>query len=518
MEVVEEAPEGARTPSEAPDQAAEEAPGVSEGGGPEEATEETPAEDADTESDSAESEEAEEAEEAEQPEEEEGEAQEEEAQEEQAQEEEAQEEEAQEEAGEAEEGMGEAEEEPEEKAEEEPEEKAEEEEEEEEEESGGDWASAEERESDEEEEEEEEAGEEQAAGGPEEEEAREKAPDEEELRLQEQQLRSELVEQYRGLMSERNRLHQYNLHLQHKISHALRKKKSNEASVEASKTSVEDTPEKEQTYQRYLASLEELKKQHGEDVEWYQRELEQLRKHCQEKLDRAEAEWRALQALKRQVMLQAMGSCLAGGKPAALRQVEHLQGVEDRKEREMSAVRLENVQLKQCLALLEERMRAQEELTEGLHLIDFEQLKIENQTFNEKVEERNEELLKLHHKVTSHVQIISHVKEKLQFVELENLGLRARLLDLDAQVAQRRDALTKTKMARDSLRADNVRLHQKCGLLGKEVLLRDLEQKVDQMELLSRRLEALKHRHAGLTLACTGLQRKIKESRAFLPA
>lgn len=32
----------------------------------------------------------------------------------------------------------------------------------------------------------------------------------------------------------------------------------------------------------------------------------------------------------------------------------------------------------------------QEELAAGLHLIDFEQLKIENQTYNEKIEERNE--------------------------------------------------------------------------------------------------------------------------------
>ena len=36
------------------------------------------------------------------------------------------------------------------------------------------------------------------------------------------------------------------------------------------------------------------------------------------------------------------------------------------------------------------RFTPQEELAEGLHLIDFEQLKIENQTYNEKIEERNE--------------------------------------------------------------------------------------------------------------------------------
>jgi hypothetical protein len=51
-----------------------------------------------------------------------------------------------------------------------------------------------------------------------------------------------------------------------------------------------------------------------------------------------------------------------------------------------------------------------------LHLIDFEQLKIENQTLNEKIEERNEELDKLREKITKNVVIISHTREKLQFV------------------------------------------------------------------------------------------------------
>ena len=46
----------------------------------------------------------------------------------------------------------------------------------------------------------------------------------------------------------------------------------------------------------------------------------------------------------------------------------------------------------------------------GLHLIDFEQLKIENQTLNEKIEERNEELLKLRKKTTTTVQVPTRLK------------------------------------------------------------------------------------------------------------
>lgn len=44
-------------------------------------------------------------------------------------------------------------------------------------------------------------------------------------------------------------------------------------------------------------------------------------------------------------------------------------------------------------------------VAEGLHLIDFEQLKIENQSLNEKIEERNEELVKLRKKTTVTVQV-----------------------------------------------------------------------------------------------------------------
>ena len=46
-------------------------------------------------------------------------------------------------------------------------------------------------------------------------------------------------------------------------------------------------------------------------------------------------------------------------------------------------------------------------------MIDFEQLKIENQTLNEKIEERNEELAKLKRKKTITVQVLTHLREKL---------------------------------------------------------------------------------------------------------
>ncbi|XP_062069173.1 coiled-coil domain-containing protein 96 [Lepus europaeus] len=336
---------------------------------------------------------------------------------------------------------------------------------------------------------------------------------------QERQLRSELLEQYRALLAERGRYQRYNLCLQHRIAEALRRKKGLEAGEAPDRAAEAEAPEKERAYVRHLAALEELRKQEADDLEWYRQELAQLQQQAGEKLARAEREWRRFQALKRQVVLQAMGSGrLRGGRQAAVREVEQLQALEERKECEVRAVRLENVQLRQSLAHFETRMRAQESLAEGLLLIDFEQLKIENQTFSEKVEERSEELLRLQGKVTSHVQVVTHVREKLHFVDTENACKKAQLLEIEAQVAQGRDVLTKTKQARDSLRVDNVKLSQRCGLLGKEALLRDLEEKADRTAALTQRLEALQRHHAGLLLSCKGVKQKIREAKAFLPS
>ncbi|XP_054544266.1 coiled-coil domain-containing protein 96 [Talpa occidentalis] len=342
---------------------------------------------------------------------------------------------------------------------------------------------------------------------------------EEVQREQERQLRAELLGQYRALLVERGQYQRYSLYLQHKVSQALRKKKGLEAGEAPERDAEPENPEKENTYLHYLAMLEELRKQRADDLDWYHQELEQLKQQCVEKLTRVDRAWQRFQALKKQVMMQVMGSCrLRGGRQAALREVEQMQKLEDKKEEEMRAVRLENMQLKQSLAHFETRMRAQEDLTEGLLLIDFEQLKIENQTFNEKVEERNEELLKLRSKVNTNVQVVTHVKEKLHHVELQNSGLRAQLLDTESQVALQRDVLTKTKQARDVLRIDNAKLNRKCGLLGKEALLQDLEEKVDKSDALSQRLDFLKRHHAGLTLSCRGVKQKIREAKAFLPS
>nr|XP_060630090.1 coiled-coil domain-containing protein 96 [Anolis sagrei ordinatus] len=334
-------------------------------------------------------------------------------------------------------------------------------------------------------------------------------------RAEERRRREEMTDHFQMLQVERCRLRNENLKMQAKLGELLARGVK-EGPPRPAAELEQHISDREQRYSRYLASLEELRAHQAAEGAWYRRQLEALHDSCQEKLGKVRAEWQACQAVKKEVAVFTMGRRL-GGKQAAKKEVDQIQAREQAKEDEMTEVRLDYIKLKHRIQKLEANLKAQEELAEGLHLIDFEQLKIENQTYNEKIEERNEELLKLRRKITHTVQIISQVKEKLQFVEAENQVQKSQLMAVEALVAQKREILTKTKQARDNLRLDNERLQQKCGLLGHTLLLRDYENKVNAAEEFKERLEGLKRRHAGLSLSCQGVKRKIEGVTSFLP-
>lgn len=125
----------------------------------------------------------------------------------------------------------------------------------------------------------------------------------------------------------------------------------------------------------------------------------------------------SFQEFKRQVARHA--EYARNGKKIQERIIQEVEEFELDKDAEVEEVRGSNISLKNRLAKLEQALRKKDELAENLHVIDFEQLKIENQTLNEKIEERNEELHKLRKKTVTTVQIITHMREKVQFVQQE---------------------------------------------------------------------------------------------------
>ncbi|RMX54659.1 hypothetical protein pdam_00009337 [Pocillopora damicornis] len=319
--------------------------------------------------------------------------------------------------------------------------------------------------------------------------------------------RAELIERYQQALEERSALQSLNAQLQHKLAEYFKKKKSDERQQEIEK----NVTDQEQRYLKYMSNLEELQDEERRETKNYEDQIEDLKAKCQERQEIVNQASDNFMMFKSDVAKQAINS--RSGKPIPPKDLEQYQMLELKKEQEVMQVRLENIKLKNRLKKREMQLKAKEELAEGLHLIDFEQLKIENQTYNEKIEERNEELLKLRKKITTTVQVLTHLKEKLQFVQAENSDQRNILRSVEAHAAQKRDILTRTKQVRDALRIENVKLRQKCGLLGNEPLLRDYEQRKEQSDDLRAKIDRLKMDHAELTMDCSGIRTKIEGAR-----
>ncbi|NXJ60763.1 CCD96 protein, partial [Rostratula benghalensis] len=323
---------------------------------------------------------------------------------------------------------------------------------------------------------------------------------------EERRERAELLEQHRGLALERERLRQASARFQLRLGELLRLRRGDRPREEARSGAA-------QRYSQRLRQLQELRELREEAAAACQEREQARRRSGEERQRRARAEWAAFQARKKTVALFCLGRRL-GGREGAARLVESIQVREEEKEQSVRQARLENIKLKREIQNLESILKAQGELAEGQHLMDFEHVKKENQKYSEKIDDLSEEILKLKKKVSNAVHVLSHFREKLQFMEAANRDRRAELTDIETVLSQKRDILTKSKQVRDRLRRNNLKLQQRRGLLGNEVLLQDFEEKLDTAELLSQRLETLKCHHAGLILACRRIQKNIREANS----
>eukprot|EP00949_MAST-11_sp_MAST-11-sp1_P004161 g4161.t1 len=222
-----------------------------------------------------------------------------------------------------------------------------------------------------------------------------------------------------------------------------------------------------------------------------------LQAQLDEKDEKATSVRDAFAAFKREIAKSAENS--RTGKPISRKLIKQFEKTELQKDEEVSKVRLRNINLRTQLKKLESQLREKEQLADGLHLIDFEQLKIENQTLNEKIEERNEELHKLRKKTTTTVQVLTHFKEKLQFEKAQNELLKRELSTLDGELTAERDVLAKAKRERESLRSEALALQGEQGFVGNSMLVQDYERRKlktreleGTVEMLMRKYDILK--------------------------
>ncbi|CAF3301496.1 unnamed protein product [Rotaria socialis] len=340
--------------------------------------------------------------------------------------------------------------------------------------------------------------------------------DEPEVRIS----REELLARYQVAEAERDRLKSINLALQQRLADYLHKRKGADEIPALNQGNERAVIEQTQRYQKYLSEIETLQDHIKHDQLDYELKRNSYEQQIQKKKEQVEELKSDYVKLVREIASKAVFS--RNGKfisnqdwrsspKTFAREVETYLASLREKEEELIKTRHENIRLKNQLKKRELQLKSKEELAEGLHMIDFEQLKIENQTYSEKIEERNEELMKLRKKISTTVQILSHIKEKLHFVNEQRLQAAEVLGMKETEVKHKRDALATIKRRRDRLRQENQSLKQTSGLIGNEHLLRDYEDRYDEIGNCTDKLENLKKRHAEITLMCKVLKKKISK-------
>ena len=158
--------------------------------------------------------------------------------------------------------------------------------------------------------------------------------------------------------------------------------------AEESNDGEKSVADQEQRFASCMSALTTLRSEYDSLNSTNQKIVDDCKQRLGERLAEADQRANEFSKYKRSVAQSAENS--RTGKPIALKSIETLEVTETKKEAEVVAVRLEHIKLRNKLRRHEMLLRQKEELADGLHLIDFEQLKIENQTYNEKIEERNE--------------------------------------------------------------------------------------------------------------------------------
>jgi len=112
-------------------------------------------------------------------------------------------------------------------------------------------------------------------------------------------------------------------------------------------------------------------------------------------------------------------------------------------------LRLKNATLKSQYQKVEGQLQQKEDMGEVLHVIDFDQLKIENQQYLEKIEDRNNELLRLKLTTGNTVQVLNTLKHKLNNLTTESEWLKRETTTRKESLAKISEEITRVEQEKE---------------------------------------------------------------------
>ncbi|CUG84970.1 Hypothetical protein, putative [Bodo saltans] len=144
--------------------------------------------------------------------------------------------------------------------------------------------------------------------------------------------------------------------------------------------------------------------------------------------------------------------------PSADKLLKYFQDRPANKEQYVKKLQDKCSQLIQQINKSQQQLRQREDVGEAFHAIDFDQLKIENHQFNERIEQKNLELVELKGTTTRTVQALNSLTDRLNGLMLEQTQLRRELKSRKEYVEKLKTDIDAVKTEADGCQKKNTAL------------------------------------------------------------
>jgi len=206
------------------------------------------------------------------------------------------------------------------------------------------------------------------------------------------------------------------------------------------------------------SEIESLKEELVRNKEHYETMLEKLKTYLEESdIEMSEVK-KEFYEFKRDVVGGERN--FRSGKTASEKVVRFLEEKMREKDSLIDKLNIKNAGLQTQTQKLQVALQQKEEMGEVLHVIDFDQLKIENQQYNEKIEERNNEFSKLKLTTGNIVQVLNVSKKKLANLTSDSTRLRKAMEERDEQLHKIKEELQRLGSECTRAHSTNARLIQ----------------------------------------------------------
>lgn len=252
----------------------------------------------------------------------------------------------------------------------------------------------------------------------------------------------------------------------------------------------------EKRYFRILPEIEKLVIQIDKNDEEAEVSVQKLNSRLNDKRQNIAEINHSFVQFKEQIAENAIDS--RNEKPLSKKRIEKFIIAEASKDAILEKERLRYVTLRSNIEELEKSIHNKEQLADGLSLIDFEQLQVENKRLYNQISDSSGEMVSLTNKHLHSKKMINRVIDKLANVSKQESFIKQNLIELEACLYNDRNKLSEFKKKFTKIRKRNGNLKQTFILTKNEKLAHDYESTKQEIEVMNLHLSNLKLRHSEL--------------------